>query len=272
MRSRHTPHGYPTLPNSLLVPSHVAFAQRSRTPRPRAVDLFAGCGGMSLGLIEAGWEVLAGADHWTDAAHTYMHNLGAYPCRFKFTEDKDRDSMERTLAKSFQPGENGMAVIKTAGSGWRAHNPDAPGVPWFFLGDIRKLRGEVLLKTLGLDRGELDLISGGPPCQGFSTGGKRQVMDPRNSLIFEFARLIIEINPKMIIMENVPGIMDMMTPEGVPVIDVFCRILEDGGFGGVDALYRSIEAQTGQVGLMRSKKRSDTEELPNNQQRGLFDD
>ncbi|MFM7201199.1 MAG: DNA cytosine methyltransferase, partial [Myxococcota bacterium] len=53
---------------------------------------------------------------------------------------------------------------------------------------------------------EVDLVSGGPPCQGFSQIGKRQFEDPRNSLLFEYIRLVRELRPKYFFFENVPGL------------------------------------------------------------------
>lgn len=53
--------------------------------------------------------------------------------------------------------------------------------------------------------GGVDLVAGGPPCQGFSWMGKRRVEDQRNDLIFHFFRLVVGLNPKYFIMENVPG-------------------------------------------------------------------
>lgn len=82
--------------------------------------------------------------------------------------------------------------------------------------DIRKVSSKQLLteggKTLGLNRslqiGEIDLITGGPPCQPFSTAGKRlSVGDPRGSLFIEFLRLIEEIQPRFFVMENVRGLL-----------------------------------------------------------------
>ncbi len=76
--------------------------------------------------------------------------------------------------------------------------------------DIRKVTEQELLKTLGLQAGELDLLGGCPPCQGFSTlrtyNGKRHVRDARNDLIFEFQRLVLALKPKRVMMENVPGL------------------------------------------------------------------
>ena len=54
--------------------------------------------------------------------------------------------------------------------------------------------------------GEIDVIFGGPPCQGFSHMGKRLIDDPRNQLVFHFFRLVNEARPRQFVMENVPGI------------------------------------------------------------------
>jgi DNA (cytosine-5)-methyltransferase 1 len=73
-------------------------------------------------------------------------------------------------------------------------------------------RGDVATfsaKRLGLKRGEVDFIIGGPPCQGFSTVGKRVRNDPRNSLVSHFARLVDEIAPTGFLIENVVGLRDM---------------------------------------------------------------
>lgn len=118
------------------------------------------------------------------------------------------------------------------------------------------MTGAGVLAVLGMKQGELDCVSGGPPCQGFSNSGKREVMDPRNSLVFEYARMLVELQPKTLVMENVPGILTMVTPEGLPVVEVFARILEDGGFSGVDAIKRSLAAQVGSVGIMRAPGRA----------------
>lgn len=71
--------------------------------------------------------------------------------------------------------------------------------------DVTKVTGERILKEIGLKKGQLDLLDGSPPCQGFSTSGKRRVTDPRNNLFYDFTRLVKEIQPKVFIMENVPG-------------------------------------------------------------------
>lgn len=125
--------------------------------RPIAIDLFAGCGGMSLGLEAAGFDIALSIEF--DAVHSVVHH-------FNFPYG-------RTICK-----------------------------------DIRKVSHVEILEGLGCNgfTSDVDLIAGGPPCQGFSQIGKRQLDDPRNELIFEFLRIVKEIKPKYFLFENVPGI------------------------------------------------------------------
>jgi DNA (cytosine-5)-methyltransferase 1 len=73
--------------------------------------------------------------------------------------------------------------------------------------DITTVSAEELLALTGLQPGELDIFDGSPPCQGFSTAGKRQIDDPRNSLFREYVRLLRGLQPKVFIMENVSGMV-----------------------------------------------------------------
>lgn len=77
-----------------------------------------------------------------------------------------------------------------------------PGVPVHH-GDIADLDTD----SLGLAPGELDVLDGSPPCQGFSTVGFRQLDDPRNQLFREYVRLLEAWQPKVFVMENVPGMV-----------------------------------------------------------------
>lgn len=81
-----------------------------------------------------------------------------------------------------------------------------PGVPVFH-GDIAKLSVDHVLEMTGLKPGELDVLDGSPPCQGFSTSGKRVLDDPRNSLFREYARLLRGLQPRAFVMENVSGMV-----------------------------------------------------------------
>lgn len=81
-----------------------------------------------------------------------------------------------------------------------------PDVPVYH-GDICKLSGDECMRLAGITKGELDVLDGSPPCQGFSTAGKRKYDDPRNSLFKEYARLLKELRPKVFVMENVTGMV-----------------------------------------------------------------
>src|SRR6266850_4654873 len=76
--------------------------------------------------------------------------------------------------------------------------------------DIRRVTGAEMMRGLGLQRGQLDLLAACPPCQGFSglrtKNGIRQNRDPRNALVMDVLRLTRSMRPKSVILENVPGL------------------------------------------------------------------
>ncbi len=81
-----------------------------------------------------------------------------------------------------------------------------PNVPVYH-GDITKLSAQECLGLCNIGVGELDVLDGSPPCQGFSTAGKRKYDDPRNSLFREYARLLEGMQPRAFVMENVTGMV-----------------------------------------------------------------
>lgn len=249
---------------------------------PVAVDFFAGAGGFSMGLHEAGFHVAAAVEVWVDAAMTYMTNLARPGVRMHF--DTDEREREFAIAAAKQLGldvdrngdllpdqgkkvaalnKHGMSIAG-AGSGWIRNQPASDrGCEHFFLWDIRNLSGQTILDALGLDVGDVALVVGGPPCQGYSLAGKRNVMDPRNSLVFEYARLIAEIRPRTFVMENVVGIQSMVTAEGIPVLDAFALALAEGSYGEYDALRRSLVARPDAgVGTRAKAKKQDKASRP----------
>ncbi|MCA9741408.1 DNA cytosine methyltransferase [candidate division KSB1 bacterium] len=86
---------------------------------------------------------------------------------------------------------------------FRANFPDVP----VFHGDIAKLSVEECLEMAGIQKGELDVLDSSPPCQGYSTAGKRAFTDARNTLFTEFVRLLRGLQPKVFVMENVSGLV-----------------------------------------------------------------
>jgi DNA (cytosine-5)-methyltransferase 1 len=81
-----------------------------------------------------------------------------------------------------------------------------PSVP-VYEGDIARLTVKEILRLTGLRPGDLDLLDGSPPCQGFSTAGEREIEDPRNQLFRDYCRLLKGLRPKGFVMENVSGMV-----------------------------------------------------------------
>lgn len=138
-----------------------------------AIDLFCGAGGCSEGLIQAGFHILFSSDISDMAEKTYRN---------------------RHEQLGLQQGKN----------------------TWFERRDIRELTGEEIknyISKLEIFKDkkipDIDLMIGGPSCQGFSRAGRRDNSDPRNMLFGEYIRVINEIKPKYIVLENVEGFMDM---------------------------------------------------------------
>ena len=232
-------------------------------PWPVAVDLFAGCGGFSLGMHQAGFHVAAAVELDFPAAVTYLVNLARPGVQIHFDTPEREAEFEAYLVKQGVRDD----PSHRAGSGWISGQPlTEPGCEHFWIADARTLRGDHIRAELGVD--EVDCVFGGPPCQGFSQAGRRNVMDPRNSLVMEFARLVLEIRPRTMVMENVPGILSMVTPEGAPVMDVLCETLEEGGFGTFDALRQALTGEPTRRAVARGagkKSRRPRRQKPDNQ-------
>lgn len=101
-------------------------------------------------------------------------------------------------------------------------------------GDICKLTVNKCLELAGIKPGQLDVLDGSPPCQGFSTAGKRQMNDERNQLYHEFVRLLRELQPRVFVMENVSGLVkgkmklvfaDIMRELKASGYNVKCRLM-----------------------------------------------
>jgi len=100
-----------------------------------------------------------------------------------------------------------------------------PDVPVYH-GDIAKLSVEDVLQRTGLQPGELDVFDGSPPCQGFSTAGKRDFYDDRNQLFREYVRLLRGLRPKVLIMENVSGMVKGKMK--LMFADILCELKASG--------------------------------------------
>ena len=101
--------------------------------------------------------------------------------------------------------------------------------------DIRELNAETILKKTGLQSGELDVLLGGPPCQGFSSAGIKSGDDPRNSMLRHYVRLLADIQPKWFVMENVEGMLT--NGGGLHVCEAVAAFLEAGYSVNLEKVY-----------------------------------
>lgn len=158
------------------------------------VELFAGCGGLSLGLESAGWELEFANELSPMAAETFAYNLLGV----------DIESV---------PVKNCPVVLKIDQLKTMALED------WInkklIVGDVVELVQILRDRTELLERlKNVDLISGGPPCQGFSMAGRRSERDHKNRLPYAFVDFVELIKPKAVILENVEGILRKFTSDG----------------------------------------------------------
>jgi DNA (cytosine-5)-methyltransferase 1 len=177
------------------------------------IDLFSGCGGLSLGLMMAGWQGLFSVEKSEDAFATFKANLcsdeGLYkfewpewlPCKAMTTSD---------LLDGFQ-------------------------------GELCNLKGQV------------DLIAGGPPCQGFSMAGLRSGDDPRNRLTEEYIEIVKILQPKLLFLENVRGFQHPFAEDEMPYSERVALQLGSIGDFGYD-LYSDL-IDTSDFGVPQMRKR-----------------
>lgn len=93
--------------------------------------------------------------------------------------------------------------------------------------DLSTASGNQLRQETGIGDKQIDVVFAGPPCQGFSLIGKRLLADPRNLLLHDLARLIVELSPSYFVVENVTGIM---LGDAKSILDEFVRHLETAGY------------------------------------------
>jgi len=94
--------------------------------------------------------------------------------------------------------------------------------------DISKIEKKDIIEKIGDT--EIDIIVGGPPCQGFSLAGKRDISDTRNKLVLDYVKIIDSIKPKFFVMENVLGLLSMKDEEGNLVIENLKKEFEKIGY------------------------------------------
>lgn len=181
------------------------------------IELFAGCGGLSLGLEKAGFELKLANELSPMAAETFAYNFfnenfeqlaqenekpkKAFWLSSQFDNLNERlreNPFKYTVSKIFSDIPKDKKKLENS----------------LIIGNIIEFnhlidKDEDLLLTLksSFNNTEIDLISGGPPCQSFSMAGLREKDNDKNTLPWEFAKFVEKIQPKIVLLENVTGIL-----------------------------------------------------------------
>lgn len=186
--------------------------------RATFIELFAGCGGLSLGLKSMGFKLLFANEISPMASETYAYNF--------FGEDL------HSLAKSKEPAKSTLWLNSkhppTDLLRRLRENPQEPPQKEARFNDLENASpdGKLIVGNIvdlnnhlydnsdlleqvkdGFGSARVDLVSGGPPCQSFSMAGLRQHDNHRNRLPWEFARFVKQVQPKIALLENVSGIL-----------------------------------------------------------------
>lgn len=151
------------------------FIHNAKASQFKAISLFAGAGGCSLGFYKYGVDIISAYEYNDEAIDTYNRNF----------------------------------------SGDKCHKVD-----------LSTCNFEEIRDDLGMQRGQLDFIIGGPPCQGFTTAGKRSEDDPRNRLLYNYVNAINIFYPRWFMMENVEGVLT--TSNGDFIVESVKKMVELG--------------------------------------------
>jgi DNA (cytosine-5)-methyltransferase 1 len=147
-----------------------------------------------------------------------------------------------------QAGFTVAAAVDLSEINARIHEKNFPNTATI-CGDVRELDGASIRRIAKLEDVNIDVVFGGPPCQGFSIGGKQLITDPRNELLLEFARLVTELQPNYFVMENVAGLLG---ERYAPLLKKFTRVLREGGYSFVEPL---IYLDAADFGVPQRRKR-----------------
>lgn len=185
------------------------------------VDLFAGCGGLSLGVESSGGELILAVEKSPMAAETFYHNLVS-----SVENNQWSKYLEKTVSQQIQ---SSVLVDEVAA----------------LLSEPEELSR---MKDL-----QIDLVAGGPPCQGFSLAGRRNKNDVRNQLPWQFLEIVEKLSPKFVVIENVVGMRHKFSAgDNQSTFDSLAQALEETGEG---YLVQKIQANAVHYGAAQNRPR-----------------
>ncbi len=186
------------------------------------LDLFSGCGGLSVGLERAGWELEFAVEKSAMAAETFAFNI----------LNMDESDFRALL---------GMKKIDQQVSKRLA---------------VADVEAALKLTKKELRAENISLVVGGPPCQGFSLAGNRNSEDTRNELPLRFIEMVMKVKPKFVVMENVVGMHSKFSPDQeVTVFEKIAELLEGKTTRGSKYLVQKVLANAVHYGAAQSRPR-----------------
>ncbi|MBA3531060.1 MAG: DNA cytosine methyltransferase [Ardenticatenales bacterium] len=179
--------------------------------KPTLISLFAGAGGLDIGLELAGFVSLAVNELESHTCQTLKQNKvlnsispSEFDAWFKqnvvsqrcYTRGTSANTIELTRRRLYQSSGQHSYLDRAA----------------IIEGDIRNITSQQLMEAAGTKKGEVTLVAGGPPCQPFSRAGKRATVETSDGKLFlEFVRMVNEIKPRWFLFENVKGLAQSKT-------------------------------------------------------------
>lgn len=195
------------------------------------IELYAGCGGHTLGMITSGLKCIAAVEYNEDACATFWTNL----CMDGFSnlkvenqdkadklmkilgtpEEKYLGFKNENLRQSSYQGTSNQLFTHIPDDDWLQQTEDISPVLNLYCFSTLELEPEDIMNDLGFNPGEIGMITGGPPCQGFSTSNtNRHESDVRNQHPFRFLHYVDKIKPKVFEIENVTGMLTLGKKKG----------------------------------------------------------
>lgn len=185
------------------------------------IELFAGCGGLSLGLESLGYELLFANELSPMASETFAYNILNEDLSLQVDQ---RSTHVKWISSNFSI-EQRSSRLRENPQTFPKYSPEVSDLP----DNYDELKGSLLVGSIielnrylkqhpdvvdQIRNDDVDLVSGGPPCQSFSMAGLRQVDNHRNSLPMDFAEFVSITKPKTALLENVSGILRAFKLDG----------------------------------------------------------
>ncbi|MCL2434966.1 MAG: DNA cytosine methyltransferase [Lentimicrobiaceae bacterium] len=179
-------------------------------------DFFCGCGGFSVGFLNAGLKCISAMDICSDALWSYWYNLCYKGWSHLWVNPENPELKKIKKKKMWNDGKTSNALFQNIPDNWlSAHVTEPMPCLNLFMYSIMDLEPEMWMEMCNVRPGDISIFIGGPPCQGFSTcNHNRNILDERNQLPLRFIYYCKVCKPKIVLMENVPGILTLGKKKG----------------------------------------------------------